>query len=75
MSQPIPDYKVVANSQVQGVTIVHSMNEAAFDYLVDEMLYGPLPNGDVAIPTGEIDYFLTTTESAHFWSEIVWPIV
>lgn len=71
MTHPRPDYKVVADSHVQGVTIVHSMNEAAYDYLVDELMYGPLPNGDVAIPSEDIRQFLTTTESAHFWSELV----
>ena len=59
------DFKIVANTSVPGVTIVHSMNEEAFEFITDELQYGFLPNGDVAINSDDIYAFICEAEAAH----------
>ena len=64
------DFKIVVNKSVEGVTIVHSLNEDAFDFITEELQFGYLPNGDVALDTGDVDAFVSECESAHFYAEL-----
>ena len=68
---PASDFQIVADTHVQGVTIVHSMTEDAFNFITDELMYAPLPNGDVAISSRDIPAFIHEAEHSHFYTEVV----
>lgn len=64
------DYTIVVDNSVAGISIVHSMNEDAFNFITEELEYGALPNGDVAIDTADVDTFIYEAELSHLWSVI-----
>ena len=64
------DFKLVVDKSVKGLTLVHSMNEEAFDFITDELQFGYLPNGDVALDTADVDAFVAEAEQAFFYSEL-----
>lgn len=64
------DFKIVVNNSVAGISIIHSMNEQAFDFITDELQFGYLPNGDVALDSADVDAFVAEAEEAFFYSEI-----
>ena len=66
-----PDYKIVANTSVEGITSIHSMNEDSFHFLTDELDYGALPNGDVVMSTDDVEAFILEAEDKFFWTEVV----
>ena len=68
---PTVDFKLVADKSVSGITIVHSLNEDAFNFIVDELYYGFLPNGDVAMSSEDVNFFLDEAEANDFVAEIV----
>lgn len=66
-----PDYKIVANTSVEGITIIHSMNEDSFHFITDELDFGALPNGDVVMSTDDVEAFIVEAEDKFFWTEVV----
>ena len=64
------DFKLVVDKSVKGITIVHSMNEDAFDFITEELQFGYLPNGDIAMDTDDVAAFISEAEEAFFYSEI-----
>ena len=64
------DFKIFVNKKVQGLTLIHAMNEDAFDFITDELQLGYLPNGDVALDTADVDAFVAEAEQAFFYSEL-----
>ena len=64
------DFKIVVNKSIAGISIIHSMNEEAFNFATDELQLGYLPNGDVALDTTDVDAFVAEAEQAFFYSEL-----
>ena len=64
------DFKLIVDKSVPGLTIVHSMTEEAFDFITDELQFGYLPNGDVALDTDDVPAFISEAEQAFFYSEV-----
>ena len=65
------DFKIVANTSLQGIAIVHSMNEDSFHFLTDELDFGAMPNGDVVMSTDDIEAFVIEAEDKFFYTEVV----
>ena len=66
-----PDYKIVANTSVEGITIIHSMNEEAYSFITDELDFGALPNGDVVMSVDDVEAFIIEAEDKFLWTEVV----
>lgn len=64
------DFKIIVDKSVKGLTLIHPMNEEAFDFITDELQFGYLPNGDVAMDTSDVDAFVAEAEEAFFYSEL-----
>ena len=65
------DFKIVVNTNVDGVILIKSQTEEALDFLLDELEYGCLPNGDVAMASGDVEAFVLEAEDKQLWAEIV----
>ena len=64
------DFQII-RSDIPGMSLVMSMNEDAFSYLIDEADLNTLPDGSAPLSNNYLEDFIVDAEQAHLCSALV----
>jgi len=65
------DFQIIANSGLEGVSLIDSMTVEAANYLEDEADMCIMPDGYARLYQERVDRFIADAEQAHLCSEFV----
>ena len=65
------DFKIIAKTQISGMSLVIAQNEDAFSYLTDELAMPTLPNGSAPVFSDNVGDFISDAEHAHLCCEYI----
>jgi len=68
---PNYDFTVVSNTPINGISLVISHNEDAFNYIQEELDYTILKDGSTPLFSDAVGDFISDAESAHLSCEYV----
>ena len=65
------DFSIVSDTRMPGLSLIMAQNEDAYEYLVDELGYDLLANGNCPVFDEAIGDFISDAEHAHFCCEYI----
>ena len=71
MSRITYDFTIVANTPINGVSLVMAQNEDAFSYLTDELNYHILSDGSAPLFSEAVGDFISDAEHAQLCCDYI----